>query len=162
MIRSVVLALILLVTTSAASLAQGKPGQERHEDPGPIGTLMLWRAEIDLTESQFSRLAEIEASVDRQNQQPLEQLTEIRRDLRRLGPRHRLDSEGIAQYNAYMASMRPLAKQLETNMHKAMAKAIGVLTDAQRREVWQMMQQQERGRDRDRNSRSPRSSGAGN
>lgn len=160
MIRSVVLALILLVTTSAASLGQARPVQERTTDPGPIGTLLLWKSDLGLSESQVARLMEIEVGADRQNQQPLEQLTEIRRRLRALGPRHRLDAEGKAQYDAYTASMRPLAKQLETNMHRAMAQAIGQLTEAQRHDVRRLMQQQQRDSNRDRNSNSSRSSGA--
>lgn len=171
MIRSVVLALFLLLSTSAASFGQARPvqGQARPvqqmpaEDPGPIGTLLLWKAQLELTESQVTRLTEIEAAVDRQNQQPIEQLTEIRRRLRNMGSRHRLDTEGKAQYDSYTASMRPLAKQLETNMRDAMTQAAGLLTDSQRREVWQLMQQQQqRDKNRDRNSNPPRTPGAGN
>ena len=163
MIRSVVLALILLVTTSAASVGQSRPQPSKQADPGPIGTLLLWKADLGLNESQITRLTEIEAAVDRQNQQPLEQLTEIRRRLMTLGPRHRLDADGIAQYDAYTASMRPLAKQLERNMHEAMTQAIGVLTEAQRRDVGRLMQQQQqRDRNRDRNGNSPRVSGPRN
>ncbi len=160
MIRSVVLALILLVTTSAASLGQARPAQDRNADPGPIGTLLIWKAELGLSESQVARLQEIEVSVDRQNQQPLEQLTEIRRRLRELGPRHRMDPEKAAQFDAYTASMRPLAKQLETNMRRGMTQAIAQLTEAQRRDVWRLMQQQQqRDSNRDRNSNPPRSPG---
>lgn len=161
MFRSVVLALILLVTTSAASMGQSRPAQG-NADPGPIGTLLQWKADLGLNESQITRLTEIEAAVDRQNEQPLEQLTEIRRRLRTLGPRHRLDAEGIAQYDAMTASMRPLAKQLEKNMHDAMTQAIDVLTEAQRRNVFRLMQQQQqRDRNRDRNSNTPRLPGPG-
>jgi hypothetical protein len=163
MIRSVVLALIMLVTTSAASMGQTRPEQAGNNDPGPVGMLLQWKADLGLTDGQVTRLTEIEAAVDRQNQQPLTQLTEIRRRLRALGPRHRLDSEGKAQYDSLTSSMRPLAKQLEKNMHDAMTQAIGVLTETQRGNVWRLMQQQQqRDRNRDRNSTTPRLPGAGN
>lgn len=162
MIRSVVLALILLVTTSAASIGQTRPEQAHDADPGPVGMLLKWKADLALTESQVARLTEIEASVDRQNEQPLAQLTEIRRRLRALPPPHRLDPERKAQFDSLTASMRPLAKQLEKNMHEGMTQAIGVLTETQRRNVWGLMQQQQqRDRNRDRNSNTPRLSSPG-
>jgi hypothetical protein len=127
--RIVGIALVLLAATSVSLEAQDG---RNDRDAGPIQELLEIRSRIGLTADQVTRLNEIDAAMQQQNEAPVAQLVQVRRSIRALGRRRDFTPEQRAQYEALIDQARPLMKQIRANNHAAMRQVGEVLTQDQR------------------------------
>lgn len=151
MIRSGVLALGMLLTLSAYAEGQDRPG---NRDPGPVETLLGLRSDLDLSTDQVARLTEIDADLDRQNRPFVEQMMQIRRQIRGLGPRSEFDRDRRVRYESLRAEAGTVLRQIEVNNRAAMKQVGSILSDSQKQHLRQLLRQ--RGSNGDRSGQSPR------
>lgn len=138
---------------------RGQDGRDRG-DPGPVSTLLEFRTELALTDSQVVALERIDDEMDTTNAPLVAQMMEIRSRIRSLGPRRRMDREERRLYESYVAEARPLIRQIERNNRSAMHDVGRLLTATQKATMSRLLKQ--RDPDREQSGRSSRPPDRGN
>ncbi|HUE97576.1 MAG TPA: hypothetical protein VMN39_13025 [Longimicrobiaceae bacterium] len=151
MIRTVGLAFLAFLATSASLDAQGRDHADAED--GPVHALIEMRTRIGLTDDQVTRLRALDSSLQARNEPVVSRLMAVRRSIRELGRRRDFTSEQRAQYEAYLDEARPLMKQIRENNNAAMRQIGSVLTEVQRRQLSEILRE----RDTDDNDRRGRS-----
>jgi hypothetical protein len=153
MIRTILAVLVLLFGTGGYLEGQAGQGGQRRADPGPVEFLLTLRAELGLTSEQVARLEEIDSRMDRQNQPYVARMSELRRQIRGLGPRDRMTVEQRELHDSYVAEARPLMRQIHTNNRAAMRQVGDILSPPQKERVGQLLRER---LERQRSSGNPR------
>jgi hypothetical protein len=156
MIRTPVLALVLVGLLCGNLDGQDRNRSRDHDDPGPISTLLSLEAELGLTAVQVERLTSVDRRMDELNHPLVTRLNGIRKQIRTLGDREeRRSPANLETYEAYLAVARPLMREIERNNRTAMEEVGEILTDAQKDEIGRRIRV--RNEKSDRNNDSARS-----
>jgi Spy/CpxP family protein refolding chaperone len=135
MIRIALLALTLLLGAGATLEGQNRPARDgagRGQEQGAIDMLLELRGQLALTTEQVARLQQIDARIDEKNRPLVEQMSQIRRQMRGLGPQQNHTAQQRAQHEALMEEARPILQQIMANNRSGMDEVGGVLTPPQR------------------------------
>jgi hypothetical protein len=147
-LRILLSAAVLLGLTAGLLEAQPR-GVPVSADQGPVETLLEYRAQLNLTAQQVTRLEGIGREMAEANLPLASRLMEIRRAFRSrsFGPPDQMTPEERARFDAYLAEARPLMERIEGNNREAMRRVSDVLTQEQKEIVIELLRSLEQSSD---------------